>query len=277
MKINYWRIIEPLALGATANILINYLFNPGNPDFVFTEFVVAVSIALIITEINRRIDILLEKKYRWTECFTKRFRYHLFYLTVFLLFVLNVLGNIYMWIVGDSFHTLHEMLIINLCVLVLALLLTTQKWAIQFYQNWKTTEYQLNNSTQELNKLKTEINKSSAQVELIRGSNCYKINVGEIRYAQIENGIVWVYYGEKDVALFNGTLSSLKGILPAYSFFQVTRNMILHRDSVLAVASSTYGKIDIRLKEDIPGEKAITVSRLKASQFRKWYSSSPVN
>ena len=276
-KISLGRIIEPLLLGSIANITINYIFNPNNPDFIVKEFVVAFLFAIVITEINRELNIRMEKKYSWTNSFGKRFMYHLAYLTIFLLLVLNILGNAYMWMVGDSFHDLSEMLIINVSVLILAVLLTTQKWAIHFYQSWRNTENHLRNSNQKLDVLQLEIEKSSVQIELTKGSNLYKVNVEDIQYAKIEHGIVWVRSNLEKEAIFNGTLGSLYELLPEYSFFQITRNIIVHRDSILVIASSDYGKIEIKLKEELSDENPITVSRLKASLFRKWYhSSSPI-
>lgn len=272
-NINYWRVIEPIILGSTANILINYIFSPNNPDLILEEFIVAFIFAIIVTEINYKIDIFLDKSFSWTHNFGKRFGYHLVYLSVFLLFLLNVIGNLYLWILGDGFHTFKEILVINLCVFIIALFLTILKWAIHFYQNWRKAEYFLNDSTQKLHNLKSEINKSTQIIELQRGSSFYKINIDDIKYAKIEHGVVWVYFDDINKAVFQSTLNNLMQLLPEYLFFQVTRNIIIHRESILSISSSTYGKIDVKLKGEAFEKTIITVSRPKASSFRKWYNS----
>ncbi len=72
-KTNYWRIIEPIILGSAANIVVNYIFDPKNPDFVLNEFFVAFLFAFIVTEVNRKISMTLEDRFSWTHHFSKRF------------------------------------------------------------------------------------------------------------------------------------------------------------------------------------------------------------
>lgn len=273
-KFSYWRLLEPILLGSFANITINFIFNPRNPDFILEEFLIAIFFSFIITEINHQINLHLDKKHHWTQSFSKRFLYHLGYLSLFLIIVLNVIGNLYIWLAGHSFHPLNETLTINLSVFILAFILTTLKWAKHFYQSWKTTETHLYDSASKLHSLQSEIDKSSSQIELIKGNNLHQVSVEEIRFAKTEHGIVRVYYNQGEDAVFNGTLNGLYDLLPDYSFFLVSRNIILHRDSILSIASSSYGKIDVSPKEDLTKEGIITVSRLKAAAFRKWYYSS---
>ena len=272
-RINYWRVIEPIILGSTANILVNYIFKPNAPYFILEEFIFAFVFAIIVTEINHKINISLDKKFSWTQNFSKRFRYHLAYLSLFLLFILNVIGNLYLWILGDGFYTFKEMLVINLSVFIIALFLTILKWAIHFYQNWRKTEYFLKDSTQKLHNLKSEIDKSTQLIELQRGSSFFKINLVDIKYAKIEHGVVWVYFEDTNKAVFQGTLNNLMQLLPEYLFFQLTRNLITHRERIFSISSSTYGKIDVKLKGDVFEQTVIIVSRPKAASFRKWFNS----
>ncbi len=275
-NIDYWRVLEPIILGTIANITINYIFDPKNPDFVLDEFLFAFVFATIVTEINHKINTRLDKKYSWTHNLGKRFSLHLAYLTITLLFLLNVIGNLYLWIIGDGFHTLREILIINLSVFVIALFLTFLKWSIHFYQNWRSTEHHLNDYTQKFDDLKSEIIKSEQMIELQKGNSLYKINASDIIYAKIEHGIVWVYFDKTNKGVFHGTLNNLKQLLPDYLFYQVNRNIVIHKDGILAISSSTYGKIDVELKEEVLGNSLVTVSRPKASSFRKWYNSNSI-
>lgn len=84
--IKAWRIIEPILLGSLVNIIINYIFNPVNPDFELEEFIVACFFAIPITEINHKIDSSLEKTINWSTNLKKRFTYHLTYLSLSLFF-----------------------------------------------------------------------------------------------------------------------------------------------------------------------------------------------
>lgn len=268
----FWRIIEPIILGSIVNIVVNYIFDPFEPDFILEEFLVAIVLAIPITEINHFISQRLDRKFNWTNHFALRFLYHLIYLTIALLIVLNVLGNLYIWIIGDDFYSLNEILIINLSVFVIALLLTIFQWLFQFYKNWQKAEINFQNTNEELYKIKSELEKGSQELELQKGNSTLRINIGDIKYVKSEFGIVWVYYNN-DKAVFNSSLSSLSEYLPKKYFFQANRNAIISRDSVLSFSNSIYGKIDLQLKELYNENQRITISRLKASRFRKWYNS----
>ncbi len=270
---DFWRVLEPILLGGIANIIINYIFDPKNPDFLLNEFLVAFMFAFVVTEANRKINMVLDKKISWTHNFRKRFIYHLIYLTISLALILNVLGNIYLWIIGDGFHTLNELLIINLSVLILAFLLTVLKWATHFYNNWSKAEIHLADSTKKFDELKSEIGKSEQQIELLKNNNIYRINVNDIQLARIEYGIVWVYFETDNKGVYQGKLNNLKMLLPDFLFFQATRNTVLRKDIIVSISSATYGKIDVKLNEKLLADNTLTVSRPKASQFRKWYNS----
>ncbi len=131
----------------------------------------------------------------------------------------------------------------------------------------------LTDSNRKFNDLKSGIDKLEHQIELLKGNNIFRINISDIQFAKIEFGTVWVYFEKNYKAVYSGTLNDLNSLLPSFLFFRTTRNSILRRDIILSISPSTYGKIDLKLKETIVGEDNITVSRPKASQFRKWYYS----
>lgn len=268
-----WRILEPILLGSIANIVINFIFNPASPDFILKEFLIAIVFATILTEINRFIDLRLERKHSWAKNLGKRFFYQLTYLTVSLIVVINVIGNIYIWLIGDGFYSLRELLIINLCVFVVALLLTFFKWSVHFYKNWINAEHNLTDSTKELNKLKSEFEKGSNQIELQKGNGLLQLNAEDINFVKSDLGVVWVYY-DHSKAVFNGPLLGLMEMLPNHLFFHATRNTIIRQEMILSISPSTYGKIDLKLKDMVDGNCSITISRLKAASFRKWRNSS---
>ena len=59
------RIAAPLLLGTLVNIVVNLIFNPTKVHLPFTEFFWAWIFATPITELNRYLEIRLEKKYSW--------------------------------------------------------------------------------------------------------------------------------------------------------------------------------------------------------------------
>ena len=274
-KIPYWRIVEPILLGSIANILINYIFKPNNPDFILEEFIVAIAFAAVVTEVNRFIDLKLEGKFSWTVNFKRRFLYQLSYLTLSLLIILNVIGNLYIWVIGDDFYSWQELLIINLSVFAVALLLTFSKWSVRFYQNWKEAEYHLQSSETELHELKSELEKSAQTIVLQKGNSVLKIPVEQMKFAISKWGIVWVYYDETK-AVYNGPLTSLEELLPRHLYFQAARNAVIRKDRIASVSPLSYGKVRVRIKDVEEEDSTIIISRLKAASFRKWYHSTSV-
>ncbi|MEX0314646.1 MAG: LytR/AlgR family response regulator transcription factor [Allomuricauda sp.] len=272
-KINYWRILEPILLGSIANIVINFIFDPTNPDFIFKEFFVAIIFAFMLTEVNRLVDKKLNKKINWANNLGKRFLYQLVYLTTALLILLNIVGNIYIWLIGDDFYSVKELVTINLCVFGVAGLLTFFKWSMHFYRNWVRAERSLETTHEHLIQLKSEFDKTHSKIELQKGNSTLHIQAEDIYFVKAELGIVWVYYNTEK-AVFQTSLESLMELLPNHMFFRTTRNAIVRKDAILSISPSTYGKIDLIVKNVLEDNTQITISRLKAATFRRWYNSS---
>ena len=272
-RYEYWRFIEPIMLGAISNIVVNYIFNPLNPDWILKEFFIAILLAIPITEANKLIGSRLEKKYSWHVNFKKRFLYQLLYLTVILLLTVNVVGNFYMWIVGDDFHSPKELLIINSAALIISFFLTFSHWFIYFYQNWKRTELKLQSSNKELRQIQQELQKGINQLQLQKGQSVLQIKMTDIEYVQSELGVVWVHF-QNSKAVYNSTLTNLFDSLPKHLFFQANRNFIVKRNAIASYSTGTYGKVNLHLTNPSGEKGEITISRLKAAAFRKWYYSS---
>lgn len=260
-------------MGSIANIVINFIFDPTDPDFIFKEFFVAIVFATMLTEISRLIDKRLDKRISWAGNLGRRFLYQLSYLTIALLVLLNVIGNIYIWIIGDDFYSAQELIIINLCVFAVALLLTFFKWSMHFYKNWIHAERNLEATHEHLSELKSEFDKKNTRIELLKGNSILHISAEDIHFVKAELGIIWVYY-DMQKAVFQNSLGNLMELLPKHLFFHATRNAIVHRDKILSISPSTYGKISLVIENSLEENAAITISRLKAASFRKWYYSS---
>ncbi len=271
------RVLEPLMLGVLSNILINICFNPKHPDFIFKEFLVAIFFATIITELTRYASNKLDKKLNWSSNFKLRLFLNFIVLSALLFLIVNGFGNLYIWLSGDTFHSIDETLLINLIVLSIVLISSLIKWCFFLYNKWVLVNKNLINNLNENQKLKSYIDKSSKEIELVKGNFISHMPISKIRYAIIESGIINVYDANKRLGAFNGSLTYLESKLPEYNFFKLSRHIITHKEGIKRIMSSTYGKIEIELNNELINHTVITVSRLKASKFRKWYSSSDVN
>ncbi len=271
-KISLSRILEPVLLGCLANVLVSFIFNPHSVEFFFDEFLVACVLSVPITELNRYIDLWLEKKISWTKHPFRRFATHLLLISVCFVALLNTLGNAYMSLAEKGYFTFRELIIINSVTLCLAILLTLIKWVIHFYSHWMRAETKASVSEQLADELKRTLTQTTGLIDVQKGTSKTKLEVRNIRMAKIERGIVRVFSTTREGAIFSGSLSELNSQLPDYLFFQVSRDTIIHREAIESIASSTFGKIELTIKE---GDETATtsVSRPKAAMFRKWYNS----
>lgn len=265
------RILEPILLGCLANLIVSILFNPHSVEFSFQEFAIACLLSLPITELNRYIDHRLEK-ISWTSYPRKRFATHLMLISIWLLILLNALGNLYMWITNQGSFSWKEVLIINTVTLCLAILLTALGWGIHFYTRWVQAETKASETERIAGELKQKLTQSTQAIEVRKGTTKSKVEAQAISMAKIQSGVVRIYSKAGEGSIYPGTLSELMAQLPQHLFFQVSRDVILHRDVVKSISSSTFGKIQLVLSEG-ENQSTVTVSRPKAASFRKWYNS----
>ena len=270
LKKYIWRILQPLLLGTISNIVINYFFSPANPDFLLDEFLFAILLAIPITELNRIIDAYLEKKYSWIKASKKRFLYHFFLLMATMIFILNIVGFVYFRYKNIN---LDELITINIVTFITSIILTTLTWSSHFYKNWSLVEEHLYQTSEQLEELKLNIKQVSGLITLELGRKKFKIQASEIRMAKIELGIVRVWTQINKCGIFNESLTNLQKLLPENLFFMVNRNVIVHRDIIRSFSSASYGKISVEIDPIGENDKVITISRQKASLFRKWYNS----
>lgn len=266
------RMGEAVLLGCLANVVVTLLFNPRSVAFSFQEFFIACVLFLPITELSRYLDHRLEKKIRWTDHPLRRFVTHLLLISFCLLLLLNTLGSLYMWMTGQGFFSWTELVIINVVTLCLALLLTGVKWAIHFYHRWVEAETKASESERMTAALKQRLTQSTPTIEVRKGTTKSNLEPKAITIAKIQSGVVRVYTRAGEGSVYPGTLSELMARLPSHLFFQVSRDVILHREVVKSISSSTFGKIHVVVSEG-ENNATVTVSRPKAASFRRWYRS----
>jgi len=272
VSLHYNRLLQPVLIGTIANILVNYIFNPANPDFLWEEFLAAIILIIPVTETNHFLDLKLGKKYDWIGSFGKRLGLHLVLLLGASILVLNILGNIYIYIIGGGFYSLREYIIINVVAFSVTAFLTGLSWMSFYFKRWKEAELNLQKSNRNLSDIRKKLEASAPSIQLLQGSKTILIPANEITTANITHGVVRVQTKLNGAAIHQGSLTELKNILPNALFFMPNRNSIIHRDSILSFKSSSFGKIEIELKNIVDPIENITVSRQKASSFRRWFN-----
>jgi DNA-binding LytR/AlgR family response regulator len=155
----------------------------------------------------------------------------------------------------------------------MTMLLVICKWASHFYKKWKISEVNLIESNSKFEELRYKSRNTTKSLKFQKRNRDYIISVEEVRLVKSEFGVVKVYMKDGDSYIFQDTLSKIASQLPENRFFQLTRNLVAHHTKIESMESSTYGKVLVKLKDVNLEEPEISVSRLKASKFRKWYNS----
>jgi DNA-binding LytR/AlgR family response regulator len=104
---------------------------------------------------------------------------------------------------------------------------------------------------------------------LITGAtSMFKINVDEIAFFYSEERITFAVMFDGKEHIINLTLEKLEEQLDPLMFYRANRGAILNCDSVRKVENYFGGKLSVKLIQ--PLNKNITISRLKASEFKAW-------
>jgi len=273
METSFKRVCEPVILSVAANVLATYLLKPLHPRFELGDFVVACVLMVPVTEFNRYLDHALARKYSWQDQPFKRILNHFLYLALALIITLNVVGNLYILISGQTFFTWPETLLIHGATFVVAFLLTFFNWTLHFYGSWQNTALALQHSTLQIQSLKQDMARVDQRIEFQKGHQKISVGLKTIRLVKIEAGVVRAMMDDEQAHIFPGTLRELAQQLPGHLFFPATRDIIIHREMVQSLSPASYGKIAVGIKGPASHEQII-VSRLKAAAFRKWYYSS---
>lgn len=111
--------------------------------------------------------------------------------------------------------------------------------------------------------------KSPAQRFLARsGSKLYSVPVEEIAYFYIKNRLCCIRTTNNTDHFITKSLDEVEQDTDATTFFRINRQFIVNYRHILQVQSWFSGKLKVKVKPEIPED--IIVSRLKASEFKKW-------
>ncbi|NJO88617.1 MAG: response regulator transcription factor [Chloroflexia bacterium] len=113
-------------------------------------------------------------------------------------------------------------------------------------------------------------NKEYRKRFLITGvDSFYKINVDEIAYINTDNGVSQAIMFSGKSHILNHSLEKMEEELDPKMFYRANRKTILNIEAVNKIENFFGGKLTVKLVS--PFKETITISRLKASAFKKWF------
>lgn len=96
-----------------------------------------------------------------------------------------------------------------------------------------------------------------------------KIDVDNVAYINYEDGICEAFLFDGTRHLLNHTLEKLEQQLSPHIFFRANRQVIVNINSIKRFESYFGGKLSVKLTSPFE-DKAVVISRLKASGFKMW-------
>jgi len=102
-----------------------------------------------------------------------------------------------------------------------------------------------------------------------KGSRLIPLLAKDIAYIHIEDGLVKAITPDGAFILDN-TMDELAAELNPFEFFRANRQFIISRNSIREVDFWFNNRLSVNLKVPVP--EKILISRVRVSEFRKWYS-----
>lgn len=256
-----WQRISILLLGITANLLINavldYKYQRPLISFSLEEYINAIIAAYVFLKGTRWIARKLDKEVPWAAGVRKRLILQLTLQLLYIVVALNSLLVSITYVFYGGFYTWDELVLINVCVVSLTFFFSSIDSGIYFFHNWKT-----------LSKKPGQVAGKSLQISL--GKTQHLIKQSDIQLAISISASSYVITSTGKKLLYPKSLDALMSNLEPMHFFRANRQIIVNRIVIKAVKSLEHGKIEVTLRSAQGLPESVTVSRIKAAEFRRW-------
>jgi len=177
------------------------------------------------------------------------------------LFIISVLTELTSLIargefVNRSFYT-HALFIISIWFFVVNGIYVM----LHFYHRWRQSE--TTQQTQE---------RLVKQGFLVKsGNKDIRLTFEEIAGFSVEGDLAVAHEMTGKKYFLDQSLNDIEGNVPPTHFFRLNRQYILHRDMLAGFNRAENGKLQALLKPHPAFPSEITISRLKAADFKKWF------
>ncbi|AXT52144.1 hypothetical protein D1818_15335 [Aquimarina sp. BL5] len=130
-----------------------------------------------------------------------------------------------------------------------------------FYDQWKNTEI----------KYKQDHRSRSEGIMVNHGNKKLKLIFDQIAGFHIDGDYTAVFTNNSKKYYLDQSLNTLENQLPKINFFRLNRQFIINKDMVKGFKRIENGKILVLISPEYNFPSEITVSRTKASNFKKWF------
>lgn len=267
LKTFKWKRVSIVLLGISCNTLVNVIFDYKYQrplvSVSFEEYVNAIIAAWVLLSTTRWVAKKMDISFPWQNGIAKRLVRQIpiqFTLVIILLNVL-VIGITYFFYGG--FYSFDELMVINLSMITLTLIFTLIDTGMDFSRNW-THSHERTIQAQSSPK---------KPIYVTLGKVRHLVKQESIRCAVSESGSVIILTDEDRKLVYPYSLDSLMKLLDTKDFFRANRQTILNHKVVKSIKALDHGKIEASLSPSFKSLAAVTISRTRASDFRRWLKS----
>lgn len=122
---------------------------------------------------------------------------------------------------------------------------------------------------QELREQDRHLRKQGFEVQL--GNTIKNVLFEEIALIFADGGTTSLKTTGGTTYILDRSLNKIMPLLPGELFFRLNRQYIAHRKSITDYRKGINGKLLVHLRDDLSVSGTITVSRISAPEFKRWY------
>lgn len=211
----------------------------------------------------RSIIIYLDTKLPYAQYPIKRIVVQIVTTTITGLLIIISLTELVSWIVKGRSASINFYTFDIFIFVIWFLVLNGIYIGIHYYQQLNESEF----LRQEEKKLKT------TGFSVRQGKQNVLISFQDILGFYSESGFIYLQTHQEKKILSERSLDKVEQIIPSELFFRLNRQYIIHHNMINGFKRIEDGKLEIQINSAGNIPTMITVSRIKAASFKKWFHS----
>ena len=229
----------------------------------YTDLLLALLCSFALGFYLDRLCKGLEQKFSWESQSKQRVRLQLFYGVLLPTSVLLGIEGIYLSVINIRFED-SSILYLELPI-IFTLCLIINLCHIVFYQNSQVKRLE------HLSALEKPQNVYKENFVVQVGRGFLSVPLDEVAYFKIQNKLTFLITQNGQSYLYDYSFKEIIDALPSESFFQLNRQVIAKRNSIIKSKQTNTRRLQIELSPSI--DERVFVAKTKASGFLTWLQS----
>lgn len=229
--------------------------------YTYTTYAIDTASGYIAWWIIRSVVLWLDKKHPYLKAPLKRIGLQILFTNILALGFIVLQTEVINALFGEGplpvkFYT-YNLFIFFIWILVINGIYI----GMYFYDQWRQTI--------DLREKDRKLRSSGFEVQ--HGRSVENLNFEEIAAFYVEEGATYLITMDQKKFVLDASLNKIMPKVPKEFFFRVNRKYIIHRQLVKGFKKDVNGKLLATLNKEISSTQVLTVSRITAPGFKKWF------